>query len=95
MSEITTYPAPEKDETGVAYWERVRQLGLPFPWEADQSLPPGEIQVTEEWANKDPHGAVWPYDEATVKRVAATVAECSMVRRVVWMSAGPWEEVAD
>lgn len=94
MSDVITYPAPEEDETGAEYWERVRQLGLPFPWEADQSLPPGEVTVAEEWANKDSStGHYWPYDEATVRRTAANVVGCSIVRRVCWHSAGPWEEV--
>lgn len=94
MSETVTYPTPEEDETGAAYWERVRQLGLPFPWEADRSLPPGEIEVTTEWANKDTAtGHYWPYDEATVRRTAASVSGCTIVRRTVWRSAGPWEEV--
>jgi hypothetical protein len=95
MSDAITYPAPEKDETGAEYWERVRQLGLPFPWEADRSLPPGEVKVIEEWANKDSStGNYWPCDEAAVKRTAAKVASCTVMRRIRWESAGPWEEVS-
>lgn len=92
MSDIITYPAPEEDETGAEYWERVRQLGLPFPWAADQSLPPGEVLVVVQWANKSDTG-IWQYDEETVRRTAADVAGCSIVRRIHWTSAGPWEEV--
>lgn len=93
MSDIITYPAPDESETGVDYWERVRHLGLPFPWEHDKSLPPGEVQVIEEWANKDSLGRIWPYDEVTVKRVAADTAGCSILRRIRWESIGSWEEV--
>lgn len=92
MSEI--YPAPEEDETGAAYWERVRNLGLPFPWEADRSLPPGEIKISKEWANKDQYGIYWPYDEATVRRIAINVEGCTIVCRTVWRLVSPWEEVS-
>jgi hypothetical protein len=96
MSDTIIFPAPKEDETGAAYWERVRQLGFPFPREADKTLPPSEVRVIEEWANRDSsNGHYWPYDEATVRRTAANVSSCTVVRRIRWESVGPWEEVKE
>lgn len=93
MSDAITYPAPEEHETGVEYWERVRQLGLPFPWGADQSLPPGEVEVTTQWAVKTGNYYRIRANKSAAYAIAADL-RAEVVRRIQWESAGPWEEVS-
>lgn len=94
MSDIITYPAPDEGETGVDYWERIRQLGLPFPWERDKSLPPGEIQITEQWGNRVSDTMfVWACQDEDEARRVSEVTGSEIVRKMFWTSASEWEEM--
>jgi hypothetical protein len=90
MSSVASFPTPGEEESGAEYWERVRQLDRPFPWDTDKSLPPGPVIVLEEWATRDSNGNYWPGDEGVVRMTAAKTGS-TLVRRIRWRSTGPWE----
>jgi hypothetical protein len=95
MADMVLFPAPEEDEPGAEYWERIRQLDRPFPWETDKSLPPGRITVSEEWATRDLNGHHWMCtDEEQAHNIALSTGSVA-VRRVRWMSVGEWQEAKD
>ena len=95
MTDNVLFPAPEEDESGAEYWDRIRQLDRPFPWEADKSLPPGRITVSEEWATQDLNGHRWVCkDEEQAHNIAIGTGSIA-VRRVRWMSIGEWQETKD
>jgi hypothetical protein len=91
MSSIANFPPPMDEESGAEYWERVRQLDRPFPWETDKSLPPGSITNSEEWATRDFQGEHWMSGDEELARITAAKTGTTAVRRLRWVSAGPWK----
>jgi hypothetical protein len=92
MSSITSFPSPMDEESGAEYWERVRQLDRPFPWETDKSLPPGPVTISEEWATRDFQGEHWMSGDEEQARNVAVATGSTAVRRLRWVSVGPWQE---
>jgi hypothetical protein len=93
MSSIASFPPPMDEEPGIEYWERVRQLDRPFPWDTDKSLPPGSVIISEEWATRDSNGDYWVCSGEKQARNIAVATESTAVRRIRWVSVGPWQEV--
>lgn len=94
MSDAVIFPAPEEGESAVDYWGRVQQqLGLPAPWERSQALPPGEVEITQQWATKDHLDNNWLCANEVEARRIAKATGTVVTRRIRWESAGLWEEV--
>jgi hypothetical protein len=95
MADMVLFPAPEEDEPGAEYWDRIRQLDRPFPWDTDKSLPPGRITVSEEWATRDKNGHHWMCTDKEQAHDIALSTGSVAVRRVRWISIGEWQEAKD
>lgn len=90
------YPEQRDDETGAAYSDRLRAMGLPYEWERDKAVPPGPITVTYEWAAlrvgttpSDTTGWVTSEDSA---RAMYGKTPVTIWRRARWTAVGEWEQ---
>jgi hypothetical protein len=99
MADVFSYPIQGSDEPDNEYWERVRQAGLPFPWEVgDKVTPPGPISVSYEWSIRPPDfdPDIWPTwiaSETEARPRLAQYPHWTLTRRVRWVAVGDWEDV--
>lgn len=88
-----SYPEQLDHEDGAAYWERVRQMGLPYPWEQDKTTPPGPITVGKEWSTRDPEGeGQLAEDEQQARERLDRRPGHTLHYRWVWRAVGDWQD---
>jgi hypothetical protein len=96
MNAIFVYPERQDNEPENVYWQRVCDMGIPFPWETDKAIPPGPIAVTHEWSLRSPDGSGDPLpgmsQENARKLQDYLHPNHTLVRRVCWVAVGGWED---